>query len=440
MPVAPTLLIVDDDAGFARSAACIARAEGFEAILAADLEQARRRLDEQTFDLALVDLGLPDGSGMDLLRRLEEADTRVVVVTGSPSIETAVQAVRSPCADYLVKPIEPAQYTALLRSVAQARGRDEDAERERFGLVGKSSALAELLRQIRLVGPTDASVLIQGESGVGKELVARAIHQASGRPGPFVAVNCGAVSAELLGSQLFGHERGSFTGATGRHVGYFEQAAGGTLFLDEITEMPTHLQAHLLRVLEERAVRRLGGDSEIAVDTRIVAATNRPTREAVADGSFRNDVYYRLGEFPLPIPPLRERPEDIAPLAWLFLARLNERHGTRKQFTPTALQQLQRYPWPGNVRELRNVVGRAYISARGDSIREPLRDVRWGQAMPETAGSFTVTVGMSFEEVERRLLSKTLAFYNHDKTRTARALGVSVKTIYNRLHRGVDPA
>jgi DNA-binding NtrC family response regulator len=439
MPSDPSLLIVDDDGTFARSAACIGRSHGFDTTIAGTLDEARECLGRQPFDLALVDLGLPDGSGMELLAQFDEHGTRVVLVTGCPTVESAIQAVRMPCSDYLIKPVQPEQYQALLRSVAKLhRGADED-EQPRFGLVGESKATHELIRQIRLVGPTDASVLIQGESGVGKELVARAVHEASARSGPFVAVNCGAVSAELLASQLFGHERGSFTGATGRHTGYFEQAAGGTLFLDEITEMPAHLQAHLLRALEDRAVRRVGGSSEIAIDTRIVAATNRSTSEAIAEGSFRSDVYYRLGEFPLPVPPLRERPEDIVPLAELFLDRMNARSGTRKRFTPAALRQLQRFPWPGNVRELRNVVGRAHISCQGDAIREPLNDVRGGSALRETPGSFTVTVGMSMDEVERRLLTKTLAFYNHDKTRTARALGISVKTVYNRLARGLAP-
>jgi DNA-binding NtrC family response regulator len=430
----PSLLIVDDDVGFVRAAAEIARSVHFDITVAGTIEQATARLERGTFDLALIDLSLPDGSGLDLIERCDIARTQIVLVTGHPTVESAIRAFKTPLLDYLVKPIEPVQYRNLLERTAQLRALPPPAaEGGWHGLVGNSQALRTIITQIERVGPTDASVLVQGESGVGKELVARAIHATSGRSGEFVALNCGAVAPELLASQLFGHERGSFTGASARHTGYFEQAKGGTLFLDEVTEMPIHLQVHLLRALENRTIRRVGGTEDIPVDARIIAATNCPVNRAVSDSKLREDLFYRLGEFPIVVPPLRERTDDVAPLANLFLARLNERYGGKKSFTNAALEQLTRFPWPGNIRELRNVVGRAYIMARGDTISDPLSDFRINAPLDETPSSITVAVGMTFDEIERRMLMKTLDFFGDDKTRAARALGISVKTIYNRL-------
>lgn len=303
------------------------------------------------------------------------------------------------------------------------------------GLVGESSALQQVITQVKRVAPSDAAVLIEGESGVGKELVARAIHSNSRRHGEFVALNCGAVAQELLMSQLFGHERGSFTGAAARHIGYFEQACGGTLFLDEITEMPMHLQVHLLRALENRTVRRVGGSTDVEIDTRIVAATNYPLGRAVADTRLREDLYYRLCEFPITVPPLRNRAEDVNALAQHFLARINERHGVVKSFTPSALEQLRRYPWPGNVRELRNAVGRAYLMAADTAISDPLLEPRDLAPLGETDSTLTLAVGMSLEDMERRMLLKTLKYCHDDKTKAARVLGVSAKTIHNKLAR-----
>jgi DNA-binding NtrC family response regulator len=435
-PPNPSLLIVDDDIAFVRAAAEIARSASYDVTVADCVRQGTLRLERSNFDLALIDLTLPDGSGLDLIEHFDLARTRVVLATGHPTVETALRALRMPVLDYLVKPIEPIEYRKLLeRSAAQRVLPRTTPELGWNGLVGVSAALQKIIAQIERVAPTDATVLIQGESGVGKELVARAIHANSGRSGDFVALNCGAVAPELLASQLFGHEKGSFTGSTGRHVGYFEQARGGTLFLDEVTEMPLHLQVHLLRALENRVIRRIGGQEDIAVDARIVAATNSQLGRAIDDARLREDLFYRLGEFPLLVPALRERPDDILPLATVFLSRLNQRYGTRKSFSSAALEQLRRFPWPGNIRELRNVVGRAYIMASGNTISEPLEGFRIAAPLDETPNSLTVGVGMSLEEIERRMLYKTLEFYNDDKSKAARALGVSVKTIYNRLAR-----
>jgi DNA-binding NtrC family response regulator len=433
----PSLLIVDDDVCFVRAAVEIARSVNFDVTVAGTVEQARNRVRQATFDLALVDLVLPDGSGLDLLDQCDIATTQIVLITGQPTVESAIRAFKTPILDYVIKPIEPSRYRELLTNAAKRKtlpppSASEDAWQ---GLAGTSSALRAVIEQIKRVGPTDATVLVTGESGVGKELVARAIHDTSGRTGELVCVNCGAVPPDLLASQLFGHERGSFTGAQARHVGYFEQAGGGTLFLDEITEMPVHLQVHLLRALENATIRRVGGTEDIEVDVRVVAATNLPPLKAIAEGKLRDDLYYRINEFPIVVSPLRERAEDIETLANLFLARLNQRYGTRKAFTPAAMEQLRCFAWPGNVRQLRNVVNRAFIMARDDAINEPIEDPRSYEPLAETPGSLTVSVGMTFDDIERRMLFKTLRFFDNDKVRTAQALGVSVKTIYNRLAR-----
>ncbi|MBB5206505.1 sigma-54-dependent transcriptional regulator [Chiayiivirga flava] len=432
----PSVLLVDDDVGFVRAAAQIARAAGCRITVAGSLAQARARMRDCDFDLALIDLALPDGSGLDLVDSCDISSTQLVLITGHPSVESAVRALKTPVLDYLIKPLDPERYRQLLADTAARIALPPPAQVDGVhGLAGESAALRSILTQIERVGPTDASVLVQGESGVGKELVARAVHEASGRSGDFVAINCGAVAPELLASQLFGHERGSFTGAAARHLGYFEQARGGTLFLDELTEMPTHLQAHLLRALETHSIRRVGGTEDIVTDVRIVAATNRSPHQAIHDGRLREDLFYRIGEFPIVLPPLRERPDDIPVLASLFLRRLNERYGTQRAFSNAAMDQLRRYSWPGNVRELRNVVNRAFILADGDVIEQPIDAPQVTDPLHETPGTLTIAVGMTFDDIERRMLFKTLRFFENDKARAASALGVSVKTIYNRLAR-----
>jgi DNA-binding NtrC family response regulator len=303
------------------------------------------------------------------------------------------------------------------------------------GLFGDSIPMREVFRQIRRIAPMMLTVLIEGQSGTGKELAARALHQLSGRRGEFIAVNCGAMAHELVASTLFGHERGSFTGAASRHRGFFEQAEHGTLFLDEITEMPYALQAHLLRALESGVVRRVGGSCEQPIDCRIVAATNRDSHAAVCEGTLREDLFYRLTDFPLRLPPLRERPSDIFPLALRFLARLNESHATAYRFHPATEAELQAYGWPGNVRELKQRVQRAWILCEGEPVRIGLPQ---GDACAPAPGRTAVyfQVGMSFAEVEQQMLRKTLAYFHDDKPRAAQALGISLKTIYNRLARG----
>ncbi len=439
-PSRHTLLIVDDDVGFVHAAAEIARQQGFDITIAGSMAQAIGCLDGGHFDLALIDLSLPDGSGMQLLDHVDLAGTQTVLISGQPTLESALQAVRLPVVDYIIKPLHIGRYEELLANAKRRNAKAAPGVLWR-GMAG-GAALEPLKDAIRRVAPTDASVLIVGESGTGKELVARAIHEESRRSGALVAVNSGAVPSELLASQLFGHEKGSFTGANARHAGFFEQADGGTLFLDEITEMPLHLQVHLLRVLESKMVRRVGGQTDIPVDVRVISATNRLPRQAIADGRLREDLFYRLSEFPLSLPPLRDRPEDIAVLAQTFLDRLNARYATHRVFRAAVVERLKRHDWPGNVRELRNVVQHAYILAEGNAVDVAIEAQRVRAVIAEDMHSITFSIGTTLDEMERRMMLKTLAYYDNNKLKAAEVLGISAKTIYNRLSRyqeGGDP-
>jgi DNA-binding NtrC family response regulator len=440
------VLILDDDRAFARAAGEIAEHEGFRAHLAHSVKQAREYIAQARMDLILLDLSLPDGSGMDLLSEIDLADHGIVaLVTGNPSVETAARAVSAPVVEYLIKPLQPLQLTTLLQRARRFQNVSDSREVEPIsGLVGQSVAMRRIVDTIMRIAPSDASVLLAGESGTGKEVVARALHDVSGRSGAFVALNCGAVPSELLASQLFGHERGSFTGAHARHLGVFEQASHGTLLLDEITEMPLSLQVYLLRILETGTVTRVGGSESIATPVRIVAATNRDPLAAVAAGTLREDLYYRLADIPITMPALRDRGSDVVLLANMFIERLNARYGLRKYLAPGAEAVLMRHRWPGNVRELRSAVQRAYLMQVDDALHvRPT--VSHAPVWREDDTSILFSVGTTLEEIERRALLKTLAHFDNDKTATARALGVSVRTVHNHLARlsqapgGADP-
>ena len=307
-------------------------------------------------------------------------------------------------------------------------------EVKRFGLLyGGSQSMALLYRQIERVTLTDATVLLEGESGTGKELIAQTIHQSGSRAqARFVALNCGAIPSHLIEAALFGHEKGSFTGALKQHQGYFEHACGGTLFLDEITEMPADMQVKLLRVLECGRFLRVGGSVEVNVDVRLIAATNRALTDAVAAGCLRQDLMYRLAVFPITVPPLRERADDVALLAEHFLQELNREAGTRKQFSKRALNHIKHYTWPGNVRELKNCVYRAYIlTDKFLELDEPLQTT--GSKASLAHGVLNFSVGMPLADVQRDIILATLAHHRGNKRLTAQTLGISVKTLYNRL-------
>ena len=440
----PHALLVDDDADTLASLEELIAREGFTVATASSLNAAREQMILQRPDVVLLDLVLPDGDGMDLFQDVESrATTEVVMITGHASIETSIEALRLGAADYLIKPVNIKQLKAILSRVARPTDlkkeinalRGELRSLGRFGrLLGSSSAMQSVYDQIQRVAPTVATVLITGESGTGKELVAQTLHDLSRRrKNPFIPVNCGAISPQLIESEVFGHEKGSFTGAIRKHKGYFERANGGTLFLDEITEMPVELQVKLLRVLEEGTFMRIGSDREIEIDVRIIAATNRVPEEAVAEGKLREDLLYRLQVFPLHLPPLREREADVKLIAEQFLKDLNQAEDTAKYFVPEAQDLLMEWHWPGNVRELRNVVQRAYIMS-DDAIIPACVPLESGRARKNNGGPFLqVRVGSTVAEVERTLTMATLQQCGGVKEKAAQMLGVSLKTLYNRL-------
>ncbi len=439
----PHALAVDDDPNFLSALAELIEGQGFTTNTACTLRDARAQVSHRTPDVALIDLYLPDGSGIDLLKDLElGASTEVVLMTGHADVESAVQALRLGASDYLTKPLDIGRLKTILANVASiqltppaaAPAAEEGEEVGRLGLLlGASQPMQAVYEMIKRVAPTDASVFLVGESGTGKDLAAQTLHLLSRRSkAPFLPLNCGAISPTLIESELFGHERGSFTGAQRRHKGYFERAHLGTLFLDEISEMPIELQVKLLRVVETGQLMRIGGDQAVEVDVRVIAATNRDPQKAVQEGKLREDLLYRLQVFPIHMPPLNERGDDIQLLAEYFLAQLNERQGVSKELSEEALERLRSHPWPGNVRELKNVVHRAFIMADEEITPRSLPREVGGDS--GSARSLNFQVGASIEEVERRLIMTTLEAYGGNKRKTADVLGVSLKTLYNRLN------
>jgi DNA-binding NtrC family response regulator len=463
-------LIVEDDADSAETMATLIAAQGFTVAVARTLRDARRQVALQLPDLVLLDLQLPDGSGMDLFQDEQlVANAEIVLITGHASLESSIQALRMGAADYLVKPVNMKQLQGILSrvmrpSALQAELASLTAEWEASGhfghLWGRSPPMRRIYEQIARVAVTAVSVFITGESGTGKEVVAQTVHDLSRRrKHPFLAVNCGAISPNLIESEIFGHEKGSFTGADRQHQGFFERAHGGTLFLDEITEMPLELQVKLLRVLETGMFMRVGSTTAQETDVRVIAATNRPPEQAVAMGKLREDLLYRLNVFPIEMPPLRDRAEDVPLLAQHFLQQICEREGTAKSLSPAATARLVAYRWPGNVRELRNVVQRAFVMANGALITDEWLPYDASAPAPVSAPvpvaprggapaalavapaapaggagpSITIPIGTSMAEAERQLILATLEHFNQQKERTAAALGVSLKTLYNRL-------
>jgi DNA-binding NtrC family response regulator len=476
------ILVVEDDLDTREGLQALLEEFGLDVRAASTLAEARSQLAAFDPDVCLTDLQLPDGDGLGFIReaRAEDAQREIVVLTGNGTLDSAVEAMKAGAFDYLVKPLRPVQLEAVLgrlRHGAPGGGADADMwktldETGRFGaIVGVSSAMRDMCAVIARVARSDAPVMITGESGSGKEAAAQTIHDLSRRhEKPLVAINCGAVSASLIESELFGHEKGAFTGADRRRAGFFELAQGGTLFLDEVTEMPPDLQVKFLRVLETRSFRRVGGNEEIASDVRIVSSSNRDLADAVEKKTLREDLYYRLNVLPLHIIPLRERPDDVPVLARHFLARVAESEGGgRRSFSPAALEKLTAHAWPGNVRELRNAVHRAYVLSDGDSIDEttvagvlagrasgvfpavrppapgtaareknaaesrPQGEAAPAAALPDDPLSVPVRVGDSLEEVERRLLERTLAAVGGNKRKAAEMLRVSLKTVYNKI-------
>ena len=431
-------LFVDDDTDFLEGVAEVATQEGFAVTIATSLQEARDQLANGPADLVLVDLRLPDGDGIALLREIKETSSSdVIMVSGTATVDSAIEALRLGALDYLTKPLDNRRLKAVLANVHRLRSLKEEVgtlrgELRKLGrlgrLIGVSPAVQKVYDLMVKVAPTDATVFISGESGTGKELVAQTVFELSSRrQRPFIPVNCGAIPPTLIESELFGHERGSFTGATQLRRGCFERASGGTLFLDEITEMPIELQVRLLRVLESGSVVRVGGDVPVPVDVRLIAATNRVPLEAVRDGKLREDLYYRINVFPIVLPLLRDREGDALLLATHFLESLNETHGTNKRLSAAAHERIGKCPWRGNVRELKNELHKAFIMS--EKVIE-LSDlpVAHDPAPPPTEA------GGSLEESERKLILGTLEQCAGDKKQAARILGISLKTLYNRLH------
>jgi DNA-binding NtrC family response regulator len=436
----PTALIVDHDLESLLRLAGVFRENGFSVDTAQDLRHARDLLLKRMPEVALFDETVGTEDALDLLEQVDLADVvEIYLMSDERSLNSASRAMRVGVSEYFSKPVDEA---LLAKNLGQLnKDMDSDTAREyvaksgRGLLVGESPPMRRLYRLIRKCAPSNATILLTGESGAGKELVARSIHDLSERNDKeMVSVNCGAVPGELMESELFGHRKGSFTGAAKDHRGFFQRASGSTLFLDEITEMDPSLQAKLLRALEAGRVRPVGSEKDIDIDVRIIAATNQDPVQAIADGRLREDLYYPLAQFPLHVPPLRDKADDIALLAEFFLDRQNDSTGLRKSFDAEVMDAFQLHDWPGNVRELKNAVIHGHLLA-GDVIH--VDDLPNGipSSMPVSGQHVRVGVGTPLVEVERRHILSTLANFDADKKKTAATLGISLKTLYNRLNK-----
>src|SRR5262245_11512097 len=448
LPLEPkaAVLVVDDEPGIADSLQKVLEREGLRVFTASSGAQALEILRREPVSVMLTDLLMPGMSGMDLLKasRSVSPETETILMTAYGTVENAVEAMKQGAYDFVTKPIKRAHVVrAVLKALEKRTLVQENrslraqlqAQRKKT-LIGQSLPWRRTMDVVRQAAPSMATVLLLGESGTGKELLARAIHEASPRAsGPFVPVNCAALPETILEAELFGYERGAFTGAVQRHDGRFLQADRGTLFLDEIGEIPTHVQVKLLRVLQEGEVERLGGRTT-KVDLRLVAATNQDLQAAVREGRFREDLYYRLHVIAVRVPPLRERRDDIPLLSEHFLRLYGERNGRQLAgFSRAAAEALLRYEWPGNVRELENTLERAVVLCRGTSIEvEDLPpEVRSGTGTLSDGRSLTFAVGTPLEEIERRVIHATLAHVGGDKRVCAQLLGIATRTIYRRL-------
>ncbi|MGE4536730.1 MAG: sigma-54-dependent transcriptional regulator [Desulfovibrio sp.] len=444
------ILVVDDDAGHLSMLRTVLSGWGYAPQGASDGEQAVAMVREKAYDAVLLDVRMAGMGGMEALTRIKEYNPSmpVIIMTAYSSVETAIAALKTGAYDYLTKPLDlDVLRLTLERALDHMRLAAENASlREQLGpvaggpeIIGKSKAMRDLFNMIGMVAPTEATVLITGESGTGKELVAKAIHAGSPRSsGPLVAVNCAALSESLLESELFGHEKGAFTGAERRREGRFLAANKGSIFLDEIGEIAQPIQAKLLRVIQEREIQRVGGDKPVGVDVRILAATNRDLKKEVEEGRFREDLYYRLNVVTVTVPPLRKRAEDIPLLAQFFLARFAEKNRKRiKGFTPSAMDHLIRCPWPGNVRELENAVERAVILSVGEYVSErelPLCDPIGTKADAAAgAGDVGGLAGRPLDDVEREVILATLDSCGGNKSEAARVLGITRATLHKKL-------
>jgi DNA-binding NtrC family response regulator len=448
----PVVLVIDDETGSRESMAIAIEKAGFSVRTFDDARRALELLEEsETVRLVVCDLRMPGMDGVAFLKEVRERkyDIGVILVTAYGTIESAVEAMRVGADDYLTKPVDLYELRQRVMNLLEKQQLKEEVSTlrqmldKRYGfesIIGRSAPMERLFDQMKLVAPTRSSVLIIGDSGTGKELVANALHRASPRRNErFLAINCGAIPSDILESELFGHERGAFTGAVARKIGKFELSHRGTLFLDEISELYPELQVKLLRVLEERQVMRVGGSELIDVDFRLIAATNRDLEREVMEGRFREDLYYRLKVVTLRIPPLRERPGDLQQLSEHFLGIVCQEHGKpTKRLSPEALEMLARYPWPGNVRELRNVMESIVVFHQGEVVQPadlPM-EVRESTALSVAAGGPVQAVGAetrTMADIERQAILETLARTGGHRAKAADLLGIGLRTLQRKL-------
>ena len=455
MPPKAHILIIDDDANTLASLARAFRLAGHEATVCDNAARALELAKADRFDLILSDVVMPGKDGIALLEDLKSAGVAAptVMMSGQATIEMAVKATRLGASDFLEKPISTEKLLLTVENALRLRHLEEENRdlKRRLGrhqIVWASATMREVMGQVEHVAASETRVCIRGETGTGKELIARTLHEKSPRhEGAFVSLNCAAIPAELMESELFGHEKGSFTGAAARHIGKFEQAHGGTLFLDEIGDMPLAMQAKLLRVLEEGEIERVGGDKPLAVSVRVVVATHRNLEEQVRHGTFREDLYHRVFVFPIVLPPLRERREDISVLAEHFVRLLSDQNNWRmKTFSRDAMDALERYAWPGNVRELRNVIERVLLLAPGDVVEATTVARALPQPASGTAHAFAATGALAAgtlaqrtEAFERETLLAELKRNHHHMTNTAKALGLERSHLYKKCQQlGID--
>ena len=445
MTKAAHILIVDDEVNIRNALVTMLEKKVYRVCGAATGEEALRHLEEARINLVITDLKMPGIGGMEFLRRLKAnwPDTEVVVMTAFGSIDTAVEAMRLGAYDYVTKPIDRARFVVIVEKALkhhalafenkQLRNRLET--RTRFDqMVGESEAMQQVFTLVEMVADSDVTVLLTGESGTGKELVARAIHHKSPRAdGPFITLNCGALPENLFESELFGYEKGAFTGAVSTKIGRFELADGGTLLLDEVGELSLKSQVDFLRVLETKEFRRLGGTKLIKVDTRIIAATNRNLDEAVKQGDFREDLYYRLNVVPIRLPPLRERAGDVPLLVDRYLAESSiQHHRGPKEVSREAMRLLRLYGWPGNVRQLRNLMERLVVTVK-DATIQPWHLPEEIQASKEDVRTMVITLGTSIQQIERQVIERTLKEVTNHRENAAKLLGISLRTLQYKI-------
>ncbi len=459
------ILIIDDDLLVRNFLGETLRRKNFEVVTAENGQKAIAYLKDNPFDVVITDMKMPDMTGLDVLRKIKEMtpNTIVIVITAFGSIENAVDAMRLGAFNYLIKPFSPDSIEALIEKAKEHASLLDENQYLRTQIssgesgsssliIGESVAMKKIITDVSQVAKSNANVFICGESGTGKEVIAHAIHFQSNRSNkPFIKVNCAAVPDTLIESEFFGHEKGAFTGANAKKPGRFELANAGTLLLDEVTEIPLLLQAKLLRVIQEHEFERVGGTKPIKVDVRLISTTNRNIKEAIEQKAIREDLYYRLNVIPIYIPPLRERPEDIIPLAEYFLKRMcKDNHRDLKTLTPEAQKKLKSYPWPGNARELANILERAVVMdtdkmispvhlylESNDSSLPSSYDLQKSVPMNpsyQEGNILPLHVGLSLQELEKRLIIETLQAHKNNRTKAAEILGISVRTLRNKLH------